>query len=78
MEALIKKVVKETAKAYEARTAKELTGNSLHKESGKVNFLGSVEHNLTNILPELIEAIRNNPEILELKSTFQDPWVKNA
>lgn len=71
------KIAKEVAKDYERRSSLELTGKSLEKKPGKVNFLGSVSDNLNNIMPELMKAIKNNPEILSVEiPEFQNPWSK--
>jgi len=76
---VISKIIDEISESYKIRTSKELTGTSLLREDGKVNFLGSVRHNLNNIFPEIIKAIKNNPSILELEiPLFNDPTIKKS
>lgn len=72
---LSNKVSNEAAKSFERRRSLENTGNSLDKKPGQVNFLGSIPLNLQNIMPELIKAIKQNPEILEVEvPEFKNPW----
>lgn len=55
-----KQLAKEIAKAYKTRTFQEACKKSFEDAHGKINFQGSVEKNIENILPEILQIFQKH------------------